>query len=123
MRVGVVAVALCAIAFGCDPSPVGVDLPTPGVQASLLEPPHKLGFMPCAALTSVSVTQVIGRKGGSLKVGPANCDVGDGSRLAYLQIVYKHGHQIVEYEPSVRDLARQTVTGEISHFSGYAVAW
>jgi hypothetical protein len=58
-----------------------------------------------------------------LTMSYANCDVGDGSRLPYLQIVYRHAGNIVEHEPSASDLASQKVTGEITHFSNYAVAW
>jgi len=53
----------------------------------------------------------------------ANCDTGDGSRLSYVQIVYTHHKKIVESEPSVHDLGAQTVTGAITHFSNYAIAW
>jgi hypothetical protein len=53
----------------------------------------------------------------------ANCDTGDGSRLSSVQIVYTHHKKIVESEPSVHDLELQTVTGEITHFSNYAIAW
>jgi hypothetical protein len=58
-----------------------------------------------------------------LTMSYANCHTGDGSRLAYVQIVYTHGKKILESEPSVADLEMQTVTGEITHFSNYAVAW
>ncbi len=163
-----------AVAFACDPSPTGVSQ-SPASNAKLTAASTAgtggLVFMPCDPLASTSVTQVIGRAGGSIRVGPhtlrvpqgalanavsitaeldgddgynkirfyphglkfrtpasltmsyANCDVGDGSLLPYLQIVYKHADQIVEYEPSVADLAGRTVTGEITHFSNYAVAW
>jgi hypothetical protein len=58
-----------------------------------------------------------------LTMSYANCDVGDGSRLPHLQIVYRHAGNIVEHEPSVSDLASRKVTGEITHFSNYAIAW
>jgi hypothetical protein len=58
-----------------------------------------------------------------LTMSYANCDAGDASRLQYVQVVYMRGDKIVESEPSVRDLEVQTVTGEITHFSNYAVAW
>ena len=163
-----------AVAFGCDRSPTGVSQsPASNAKLGAARGAGSGGLvaMPCAPLASASVTRVIGRAGGSMRVGPhtlrvpqgalakavsitaeldgddgynkvrfyphglkfrtpasltmsyANCDIGDGSRLAYVQIVYRHGDQIVEYEPSIADLAGRTVTGEITHFSNYAVAW
>jgi hypothetical protein len=53
----------------------------------------------------------------------ANCDREDTSRLPYVQVVYMHAGKIVESQPSVRDLEVQTVTGDITHFSNYAIAW
>lgn len=58
-----------------------------------------------------------------LTMSYANCDVGDGSRLQHVQVVYTHASNIVEYEPSDPNLADATVTGDITHFSNYAVAW
>ncbi len=169
-----IPLTVLAVTFACDRSPTGVSQ-SPASNAKLTAGRAAgsggLVSMPCDPLASASVTQVIGRAGGSMRVGPhtlrvlqgalvhavsitaeldgddgsnkvrfyphglkfrtpayltmsyANCDIGDGSRLAYVQIVYRHGDQIVEYEPSVADLAGWTVTGEITHFSNYAVAW
>jgi hypothetical protein len=175
VRPYLIAVGVLAVAFACDRSPTGVSQsPAPTAMLTAAHGPGKQGiaFMPCDSLPPEAVTRVIGRAGGSIKVGPhtlrvpqgalahavaitaevpdentgynelrfsphglqfhtpasltmsyANCEVSDSSRLSYLQIVYKHVGKIVEYEPSVHNLAAQTVTGEISHFSNFAIAW
>ncbi len=174
VRPYLLAVSALAVGFACDRSPAGVSQSSASnakLTAASAAGTGGVVLMPCGTLAATSVTQVIGRAGGSIKVGPhtlrvpqgaltravaitadldgdegynqvrlyphglqfrtpasltmsyANCDVGDGSRLPYLQIVYKHASQIVESEPSVHDLAQQTVTGEISHFSNFAIAW
>lgn len=58
-----------------------------------------------------------------LTMSYANCDTGDGSRLSSVQVVYTRDKKIVEAEPSVLDPEMQTVTGAITHFSNYAIAW
>ncbi len=57
----------------------------------------------------------------ALTMSYTNCDL-DGSkarRVAYTT----DSLVIVEYEPSVDDVVGKKVTGELSHFSGYAVSW
>jgi hypothetical protein len=57
----------------------------------------------------------------ALTMSYANCDL-DGSNVR--QVAYTTDSlAIVEYEPSVDDVVGKKVTGALSHFSGYAVAW
>ncbi len=39
------------------------------------------------------------------------------------QVAYTVGGKVVEKRPSVDDAQSQTVTGQLDHFSNYAVAW
>ena len=72
VRLCVIGLVLCAIAFACDPSPTAV--PTPSLVAARVKPPsttgssNKTGLVVCSQ-TYDSVTKVIGRKGDTLHVG------------------------------------------------------
>jgi hypothetical protein len=58
----------------------------------------------------------------SLTMSYANCNTMqslDPRRIAYTT----EALQILEYLPSVDDASSQTVTGELHHFSDYAIAW
>lgn len=58
----------------------------------------------------------------ALTLSYANCDVLGSvlpKRIAYTSDVL----EILDYLPSVDDLLAQRVTGELHHFSDYAVAW
>jgi hypothetical protein len=58
----------------------------------------------------------------SLTMSYANCNTKlstDPRRIAYTT----EALQILEYLPSVDDASIQTVTGELHHFSDYAIAW
>jgi len=69
------------VASACGtPSPVGVDLAPPGIQAFRLRlPPGGNGLVQCIPLAYDSVTQVIGPEGGELNVGPHTLDVPPGA--------------------------------------------
>ncbi len=63
-----VAVTVCTLA--CDPSPVGIELPPPALQASRLQSQATAGsLVRCTPLPYDSVTQAIGPEGGTLTVG------------------------------------------------------
>jgi hypothetical protein len=58
----------------------------------------------------------------SLTMSYANCDLAGSilpKRIAYTTDLLL----ILDYLPSVDDLSGQTVTGLVSHFSDYAIAW
>ena len=58
----------------------------------------------------------------SLTMSYANCNTTQSTaprRIAYTT----EALQILEYLPSVDDVSTQTVTGELHHFSDYAIAW
>lgn len=54
-----------------------------------------------------------------LRMSYANCQQAQRSKL----VAYMDDGKIVEKRPSVDDPASQGVTGELSHFSNYAIAW
>lgn len=54
-----------------------------------------------------------------LRMSYANCQQAQRSKL----VAFMDNGKIVEKRPSVDDPASQGVTGELSHFSNYAVAW
>jgi len=58
----------------------------------------------------------------SLTMSYANCNTmlsTDPRRIAYTT----EALQIIEYLPSVDDVSTQTITGQLHHFSDYAIAW
>ncbi len=58
----------------------------------------------------------------SLTMSYANCNTmlsSDPRRIAYTT----EALQILEYVPSVDDVTTQAVTGQLQHFSDYAIAW
>lgn len=60
------------------------------------------------------------RQPASLTMSYANCTpIGAPKRVAYTS----PGLQILQYLPSLDDASLQTVTGQLQHFSDYAVAW
>jgi hypothetical protein len=99
---------------------------------------HTLTIPPGALDTAVSITAVAPsdtlsqvrfqpegltfQQPASLTLSYANCSL-LGS-LAPKQIAYTtDAFQILEYVPSLDDLVGQTVTGQLHHFSEYAIAW
>jgi len=157
------AVALSCRDAGLAPADGGVTAPAFGLANT---PPS---LVQCRLLAYDSVTQMIGRGGGVLRVSkhvlsipsmalghpvkitlvvPAdtvnriqlqpeglvfdapvtltmsyvNCDTGsstDPKQIAYTD----DSLSVLEYEPSIDDFHGKKVTGQLTHFSQYAVAW
>jgi len=57
----------------------------------------------------------------SLRISYSNCSLVNASQLKVAQVT--DALQIIEYVPSANDLDGHTVTGQLQHFSNYAVAW
>lgn len=105
--------------------------------------PHKLVVPASALAKAVSITAELaaGAQGynevrlypdglkfhrpAHITISYANCDVSTvpQSVLSNLKVVYIRNGQIVEYVPTVTNLVARTVTGSITHFSNYAIAW
>lgn len=98
--------------------------------------PHKLRIPRGALDQSTSITAVLPTGTGTnvvrfepeglsfstsvyLRMSYANCERSQRSK----QVAYIDGGRIVERLPSADDLPPQMVTGQLSHFSNYAVAW
>jgi|SRR5437870_5133427 len=97
---------------------------------------HTLSVPPGALSDSVSITAVapsdtvnrvlFGPEGltfqqpASLTMSYANCSTLDGAkRIAYMS----DAGALIDYLPSVDNTSAQAVTGQLSHFSDYAIAW
>jgi hypothetical protein len=97
---------------------------------------HTLTIPPGALTSQVSITVVapsdsvnrlqfgpdglVFKKPLDLTMSYANCDLSGFTR----QIAYMNDSlQILEYEPSVDDVSGKKVTGLVTHFSTYSVAW
>ena len=57
----------------------------------------------------------------SLRMSYSNCSLVNATQLKVAQVT--DGLQIIQYVPSTNDLDAHTVTGQLQHFSNYAVAW
>jgi len=57
----------------------------------------------------------------SLRMSYSNCSLVNATQLKVAQVT--DGLQIIQYVPSTNDLGGLTVTGQLQHFSNYAVAW
>ena len=57
----------------------------------------------------------------SLRISYSNCSLANATQLKVAQV--SDMLQIIQYVPSTNDLDAHTVTGQLQHFSNYAVAW
>ena len=57
----------------------------------------------------------------SLRISYSNCSLVNATQLKVAQV--SDVLQIIQYVPSTNDLGGLTVTGQLQHFSNYAVAW
>src|SRR2546423_1832379 len=57
----------------------------------------------------------------SLTISYSNCSLANATQLKVAQV--SDVLQILQYVPSTNDLDAHTVTGQLQHFSNYAVAW
>ena len=57
----------------------------------------------------------------SLRMSYSNCSLVNATQLKVAQVT--DGLQIIQYVPSTNDPGGLTVTGQLQHFSNYAVAW
>ncbi len=98
--------------------------------------PHTLSIPPGALTELVTITAVVPsdtvnrvefqpqgltfQQPASLAMSYANCTRTDAvKRIAYTSDAL----EILEWVPSVDDASAQTATGQVSHFSDYAIAW
>jgi len=125
--------------LSCTPLPYDSVTQTIGpAGGTLAVGAHTLTIPPGALETAVSITAVAPsdtvshvrfqpqgltfQQPASLTLSYANCSL-LGS-LAPKQIAYTtDALQILEYLPSLDELLGQTVTGQVQHFSEYAIAW
>jgi len=123
----------------CSPLPPDAVSQTIGPEGGTLYiGPHRLAIPPGALDAPVEITAIapadtvnrvtFGPQGltfqrpASLTMSYANCDAL--ASLAPKQIAYtSDALAILELLPSVDDLLSQTVTGQLEHFSDYAIAW
>jgi hypothetical protein len=102
----------------------------------LLKSLSDLRLLGCSTQPYVSVTKVVGTAGGTIVVGthtlvipakPAKLTMSYGNcspLLVLKRVVYTDELlRILELIPSLDNLRTKTVTGDIRHFSRYAVAW
>src|SRR6059058_4445302 len=57
----------------------------------------------------------------SLRISYSNCSLANATQLKVAQV--SDQLQILQYVPSTNDVDAHTVTGQLQHFSNYAVAW
>jgi len=57
----------------------------------------------------------------SLRISYSNCSLANATQLKVAQV--SDMLQIIQYVPSTNDVDAHTVTGQLQHFSNYAVAW
>ena len=65
--------------------------------------------------------RVVFQQPASLTISYSNCSVAKATQLKVAQV--SDMLQIIQYVPSTNDLDAHTVTGQLQHFSNYAVAW
>src|SRR2546428_1502338 len=65
--------------------------------------------------------RVVFQQPASLTISYSNCSLAKATQLKVAQV--SDMLQIIQYVPSTNDLDAHTVTGQLQHFSNYAVAW
>ena len=65
--------------------------------------------------------QIVFLQPASLTISYSNCSLAKATQLKVAQV--SDMLQIIQYVPSTNDLDAHTVTGQLQHFSNYAVAW
>jgi len=65
--------------------------------------------------------KVVFKQPASLTISYSNCSLANATQLKVAQV--SDVLQIIQYVPSTNDLDAHTVTGQLQHFSNYAVAW
>jgi hypothetical protein len=65
--------------------------------------------------------QIVFLQPASLTISYSNCSLVNATQLKVAQV--SDGLQIIQYVPSTNDPDAHTVTGQLQHFSNYAVAW
>jgi len=65
--------------------------------------------------------KVVFNQPASLTISYSNCSLVNVTQLKVAQV--SDVLQIIQYVPSTNDLDAHTVTGQLQHFSNYAVAW
>src|SRR5438128_3329164 len=65
--------------------------------------------------------RVVFQQPASLTITYSNCSLANATKLKVAQV--SDMLQIIQYVPSTNDLDAHTVTGQLQHFSNYAVAW
>ena len=65
--------------------------------------------------------RVVFQQPASLTISYSNCSLAKVTQLKVAQV--SDMLQIIQYVPSTNDLGGLTVTGQLQHFSNYAVAW
>src|SRR5216110_1396403 len=65
--------------------------------------------------------RVVFQQPASLTISYSNCSLVNATQLKVAQV--SDMLQIIQYVPSTNDLDAHTVTGQLQHFSNYAVAW
>jgi len=65
--------------------------------------------------------KVVFNQPASLTISYSNCSLANATQLKVAQV--SDVLQIIQYVPSTNNLDAHTVTGQLQHFSNYAVAW
>jgi len=65
--------------------------------------------------------RVVFNQPATLTISYSNCSLANATQLKVAQV--SDVLQIIQYVPSTNDLDAHTVTGQLQHFSNYAVAW
>ena len=65
--------------------------------------------------------RVVFEQPATLTLSYSNCSLANATQLKVAQV--SDVLQIIQYVPSTNDLDAHTVTGQLQHFSNYAVAW
>ena len=65
--------------------------------------------------------RVVFQQPASLTISYSNCSLANAAQLKVAQV--SDVLQIIQYVPSTNNLDAYTVTGQLQHFSNYAVAW
>jgi len=65
--------------------------------------------------------RVVFQQPASLTISYSNCSLANAAQLKVAQV--SDVLQIIQYVPSTNNLDAHTVTGQLQHFSNYAVAW
>ena len=65
--------------------------------------------------------KIVFQQPASLTISYSNCSLANATQLKVAQV--SDVLQIIQYVPSTNNLDAHTVTGQLQHFSNYAVAW